>query len=100
MESFLVDSISVDGDEVRLDLDYFRVEQYISSKRMAYGVRIDMKKVSEDGLEDFETKTIYNVFCVKDLIDEFITKLVKCSVTPTSLEDITRDYIQDMIYAE
>jgi len=96
MESFLVEEISVPFEGTKLELAYFRIEQYITPQRTAYGVKIDMKKVSEDGLEDFETKCIYNVFCVKDLIDEFITKLVKCSVTPTSLEDITREYIQDM----
>lgn len=98
MESFLVHNKRLDTEG--LELSYYRLEQKDKPGYTAYGVRIDMHQKKETGEETFKTKSIFNVFYVRKLIDDFIEKLVRNTVTPTTLEEITTEYIQDMLYVE
>lgn len=94
MKSIFVRGINVDTEDGIMNLNYYRIEQESKVPDViSYGVKVEMMYDDKS-----ESKTVYNVFSVRCYIDEFIDVLARNSVTPVTLEEITRGYISDMMY--
>ncbi len=75
----------------RIVLFYFTTEAPDSKKR--YGVGIDMYIQNTGMRTTKERKIAENLFEDKRDAESFLRTICKCSVTPTSLEDVVRDNI-------
>ena len=77
----------------RIVLFYFTCETPDSKNR--YGVGIDMY-IQNNGMRTTkERKVIESIFKDKREAESFLRTICKCSVTPTSLEDVVSDSISE-----
>ena len=75
----------------RIVLFYFTTEAPDSKKR--YGVGIDMYIQNSGMRTTKERKIMDSIFEDKRDAESFLRTICKCSVTPTSLEDVVRDNV-------
>lgn len=88
--------------DYNLTLKYYIVSEpfYAEySDLLRYGVKIKLIAEFEDGTFEEESKEIRDIFYRKQDAEKFVEMLSKNSVTPTHLQDIVQDYIQDTLRA-
>lgn len=81
-------------------LEYFMITEEISvdyTNLKSYGVKIRKTEVNEGGGNVIETKQINNVFYHKEDAEVFLDILMRNSVTPISLLEVTEDYIVESL---
>lgn len=77
----------------RIVLFYFTCETADNKKR--YGVGIDMYIQNSGMRTTKERKVMESIFEDKRDAESFLRTICKCSVTPTSLEDVVSDSISE-----
>lgn len=77
---------------VEIELEGFRLTYYLleNPDNLSYGVEV--KKLSSTNVA--ESRAVYNICSKKEQIYEFLERIIKGSVTPTTLEDIVIDWVE------
>ena len=79
-------------------LEYYMITEEISayySTLKSYGVKISKIKITDGGGKVIESKQINNIFYRKEDAEVFLDIIMRNTVTPISLMDVTEDYIAE-----
>lgn len=81
-------------------LEYYMIIEEISeefSQLKSYGVKVNKTTYSPGGRKTAEMKQINGIFYRRDDAEEFLDCIMRNTVTPVSLRDVTEDYIVDVL---
>ena len=81
-------------------LEYYMITEEISayySTLKSYGVKISKIKITDGGGKVIESKHINNIFYRKEDAEVFLDIIMRNTVTPISLMDVTEDYIAESV---
>ena len=81
-------------------LEYYMITEEISayySTLKSYGVKISKIKITDCGGKVIESKQINNIFYRKEDAEVFLDIIMRNTVTPISLMDVTEDYIAESV---
>lgn len=81
-------------------LEYYMITEEISayySTLKSYGVKISKIKITDGGGKVIESKQINNIFYRKEDAEVFLDIIMRNTVTPISLMDVTEDYIAESV---